>query len=90
MAVNPYTWLVSTKVVKYGRGERNSTQDNMISAGREPTQYSSFGERHESTQDNALNGAHESTQSNAFCVGHESTQPNPWYRRGGRVQPAGP
>ena len=36
--------------MKCGRGEGETTQDSMFSAGHEPTQDSAFGEEHESTQ----------------------------------------
>ena len=77
-AVDPYTWLVSSKIVKCGRGEREPTQDSMFSAGHEPTQDSAFG------------AGHESTQGSAFGAGHEPTHSNPWDRREGSAQPAGP
>ena len=40
--VNPYTWLVRAKIVKIGRGEGESTQGSMSSAGLEPIQGSAF------------------------------------------------
>ena len=85
-----YTWLVCATIVKCCKGEKESTQGSMFSAGHEPTQDSAFGERHESTKTSASGAGHESTQSSAFDVGHESTPTDPWDRRGRSAQPAGP
>ena len=42
-AVNPYTWLVCAKIVKFDRGEGDPTPGSMFSAGHEPGQDSAFG-----------------------------------------------
>ena len=80
-AVNPYTWLVCAKIVKWVRGEREPTQGITFSAGHEPTQDSAFGE------------GIESNQSSAFGVGYEPTRcgvradPRQCFRRGARAHP---
>ena len=84
------TWLVYSKIVKYGKGDKEPTQGSMFSAGHEPTQDRAFGEGFESTQSSDFGMGHEPTQDSAFGEGRESTQNDPWDRRRGSAQPAGP
>ena len=46
-AVKSYTWPMSAKIAKIGRGEGESTQGSTFSAGHEPTQGSAVGAGHE-------------------------------------------
>ena len=49
-AVNPYTWLVCAKIVKFGRGEGDPTPGSMFSAEHEPTQTDPWDRRRGSAQ----------------------------------------
>ena len=91
-AVNPYTWLVCAKIVKFGRGEGDPTSGSMFSAGHEPakTVLLARGVGREPTQGSVFGAGYEPTQGNAFGAGHEPTQTDPWDRRRGSAQPTGP
>ena len=103
-AVNPYTWLVCAKTVKIDRGEGESTQDSMFSAGHKPTQGRAFGEGRgaqchprQCFRCRALAHPRQCfrcgarAHPNSACgAGHEPIQIDPWDRRGGSAQPAGP